>query len=215
VRESTDDNNDVVEEETQPDNQSKDTEVQAVTEETNDAMEHEMSDEIDFGDGNGMDSLECTGPLQLDDCFAVKMQEEIVDEMPPDLEDRSANNDESSVHSDETSKSEDGISDDSQLLDLPSTFFESIMGEQEKADEDVDDIYQRLITEYACADIDPEAVNDIYDEHQSLPDISNENCENNCDSSVTSTIDRIYCEMEKIYDKRSGEEMTVRKGSSI
>ena len=233
VRESTDDNNDVVEEETQPDNQSKDTEVQAVTEETNDAMEHEMSDEIDFGDGNGMDSLECTGPeidfgdgngmgslectgpLQLDDCFAVKMQEEIVDEMPPDLEDRSANNDESSVHSDETSKSEDGISDDSQLLDLPSTFFESIMGEQEKADEDVDDIYQRLITEYACADIDPEAVNDIYDEHQSLPDISNENCENNCDSSVTSTIDRIYCEMEKIYDVRSGEEMTVRKGSSI
>jgi hypothetical protein len=62
VRESTDDNNDVVEEETQPDNQSKDTEVQAVTEETNDAMEHEMIDEIDFGDGNGMDSLECTGP---------------------------------------------------------------------------------------------------------------------------------------------------------
>jgi hypothetical protein len=58
VRESTDDNNDVVEEETQPDNQSKDTEVQAVTEETNDAMKHKMSDEINFGDGNGMDSLE-------------------------------------------------------------------------------------------------------------------------------------------------------------
>jgi hypothetical protein len=120
-----------------------------------------------------MDSLECNGPLQLDDCFAVKMQEEIVEEMPPDLEDRSANNDESSVHSDETSKSEDGITDDSQLLDLPSTLFKSIMGEQEKADKDVDDIYQHLITEYTCADIDPEAVNDIYDEHQSLPDISN------------------------------------------
>jgi len=196
-------------------NQSKETEVQAVTEETNDAMEHEISNELDFGDGNGMDSLECTGLMQLDDYFAVNMQDVFIEEMPPDLEDRTANNDDSSVDSDETSKSEDGITDDCQLLGLPSTFFKSIMGEQEKADDDVDDIYQRLITEFACADIDPEAVNDNYDEHQSLPDISNENCDNNCDSSITSTIDQMYSDMEKIYDKRSGEERMFRRGSSI
>jgi hypothetical protein len=67
-------------------------------------------------------------------------------------------------------KSEGGITDGSELLGLPSTFFESIMGEQEKAEDDVDDIHQHLITKYyPCADIDPEAVNDNYDEHQSLP----------------------------------------------
>ena len=215
VRESTDENNDSLEEDTEPENQSKETEVQAVTEETNDAMEHEISNELDFGDGNGMDSLECTGLMQLDDCFAVNMQDVFIEEMPPDLEDRTANNDDSSVDSDETSKSEDGITDDCQLLGLPSTFFESIMGEQEKADDDVDDIYQSLITEFACADIDPEAVNDNYDEHQSLPDTSNKNCDNNCDSSITSTIDQMYSDMEKIYDKRSGEERMFRRGSSI
>jgi hypothetical protein len=55
------------------------------------------------------------------------------------------------------------------------------MGKQETADDDADDIHQHLIIEYVCADIDPEAANDNNDEHQSLPDISNENCENNCD----------------------------------
>jgi hypothetical protein len=93
VRESTDDNiNDAVEEETQPGNQSNDSEVQAVMEESNDAMEHEMSDEIDLGDANAdMDSLD---NFQAD-CFAVKMQEEVIEEMPPDLEDRTASLDDS------------------------------------------------------------------------------------------------------------------------
>jgi hypothetical protein len=91
VRESTDDDNNAVEEEIQPDNQSKDTEVQVVAEESNNAMEHEISDEIDFGVGNDMeskigddDSLECTGPQQLDDfqgnCVIIEMHEEIIEE---------------------------------------------------------------------------------------------------------------------------------------
>jgi hypothetical protein len=116
VRESTNDNNNAVEEEIQPNNQNKDTEVQVVAEESNNAMEHEISDDIDFGVGNDIeskigddDSLECTGPQQLNDfqanCFIVEMHEEIIEEKPeelPDLESGTVNSDDSTVDSDKT-----------------------------------------------------------------------------------------------------------------
>ena len=102
------------------------------------------------------------------------------------------------------------------MLELDPTVVEAAIEEQEMADEDVDDTHQHLITEYVCADIDPELVNDDNDGHPPLPNISNENDgENNCDFSITAMIDEIHSKMAKIYDWRSGEERMIRKGSSI
>ena len=57
--------------------------------------------------------------------YIQKMQEENIEEMPPYLEDRTTKSDNSSVDSNDTSKSGGGIADECQLLGLPSTFVES------------------------------------------------------------------------------------------
>lgn len=224
VRESTDDNNNAMEEEIQSENQSKECphiEVQVITEESNKSMEYEMSDDINFDCDNDIDnkigcddSLESTGQQQFDgeqaNFFIVETPEEIVVETPEEISTTNfavgvSDTDDGIVDSDETSKCW-SIADDGVMLDQ--TFVQASIDGLDMSDNDVDDTHHCFLTEYVCADIDPEDV-DEYNES------SETDGETNSDSIITAMMDETYSKMRNIFDRRSDEQRMIRKGSSI
>jgi hypothetical protein len=191
-------------------------------------IENEINDDIDFGGVDDMeseieggDSLGRTRPEQFDGHLADFLIEdrpgEVLVEMPEEIPDVPVTDlDDGTICSDKSSKCW-SIADDCLLLD-PAVVEASIDG-QDMADDDVDDIYQRIVTEYESVDIDPESVCDNDEENSPLPQMSNENdrttdCDSN-ENDLEKTMDEIYSKMEKIFDWRSDDEKMIRKGRRI